>query len=147
MIESAALGLFAAHRNVTLRMLTAELQRLHGASGRNARVGRILREISSRAPAETAAPLRVVELEKALQEALRRAERAEARETAHQDLWARRMAEQADALERRHQAALRARPDITLNQYLRLRQEHAAALLRLAEYEAREASEGGRGDK
>lgn len=145
MIERAAVGLLANHRQVTLRMLTAELQRLHGASGRNARVGRILREITSRAPADAAAAGRVMDLEKELQEALSRAERAEERERAHQDLWARRIIEKADELERRHQAALQRRPNVTVDQYLRLYQEHAAAIRRLAEYEARDISDSGQG--
>jgi hypothetical protein len=149
MIETAALELIAKHRRVTLRMLTSELQRRHSASGRNARVGRILREVASRAPAADAAALsrRVMEAEQALQKAVERAERAEERERAHQDLWGRRWAEKADELERRYEAALQRRANITVNEYLRLRQELAATSRRLAEYEAREAARGERGDK
>ena len=135
MIESTCRELLQTQRRVTVRRVSEELRRKHHASGKNARVVRILREQSERmaVPTYEGTPdAEIARLRAALQhaeqqvaEAIARAELSEDRERAHQDLWARRFAERMDESERRVAAAIRRHEPESAEQQLRLYQRIA----------------------
>jgi len=109
--------LLQVQRRVTVRQVCEELQRQHHASGKNARVVRILREQSERmavpsyegTPDAEIARLQAVlrETERRLAAAIARAELSEERERSHQDWWARRFAERMDETDRKVAAAIK----------------------------------------
>jgi hypothetical protein len=122
--------LLQAHRRVTVRRVSEELRRRHQASGKNARVARILREESARMaipsyegnPEAEIARLQAAlrESERQRSEAIARAGLSEERERSHQDLWADRFAERMQENDRRLAEAIK-----------RCEREAAAQLLRL----------------
>jgi hypothetical protein len=114
----------------------AELARRYGARGGVTRVYRLLAAAEGAALEAESTNLakRIGELERALAEALRRAELAEHRERVHQD-WA---ASQIDALRSRLRA-IEGSPreqGVSHEDYLQLHRTLAATRLRLAELEA-----------
>ena len=127
--------LLQAQRRVTVRRVSEELRRRHQASGKNARVARILREQSDHmaAPSYEGTPdAEIARLQAALREAERqraeaitRAEISEKRERSHQDLWARRFAERMDEYDRRMTAAIKRHERESAEQRLRLHQRIA----------------------
>jgi len=136
-IEAACRDLLSSANRVTVRAVMAELHRRHGATGRTERVSGTLRRLEARRasdpprePADTAA------LRERLQAAEARALRSEERERRHQEYWAKRYAEKADELERRHATAMKDRPAITTDHYLRLQQRAAELARRLSQYES-----------
>ena len=134
-IEATCRELLQVQRRVTVRRVSEELRRRHHASGRNARVARILREVTERVAVPTyegTPDAEIARLRAALQhaeqqvaEAIARAELSEDRERAHQDLWARRFAERMDESERRVAAAIRRHERESAEQQLRLYQRIA----------------------
>jgi len=106
------------HRRVTVRQVAQELRTRYGASGKNARIAKALRDLTkltslselltdSDTAQETAAKLYAAqELIAKLQE---RVSIAEDREQSHQDLWARRFSERADEYDKKYAALMRAR--------------------------------------
>ena len=134
-IEATCRELLQVQRRVTVRRVSEELRRRHHASGRNARVARILREVTERVAVPTyegTPDAEIVRLRSALQraerqvaEAIARAELSEERERAHQDLWALRFAERMDESERRLAAAVRRHEQERAEEQLRLRQRIA----------------------
>lgn len=133
-IEQVCRELLAKHRHVTVRSVTAELRRLYGAAGRAERVCEILRETAARCPVELASGS-IADLLVRLERAEKRAALAEDRERRHQDLWAARLVEKVDEVERRYAKALRARAEITVEQYLDLQRKLAELRRRLSQYE------------
>lgn len=135
MIESICRELLQARRRVTLRQVTEELRRRFQASGKNARVARILREVAEELaiPSYEGTPEgEILRLQGALRqaqarenEATARAELSEQRERSHQDLWARRIAERMDENDRQLAAALRRHEREASVQYLHLHQRIA----------------------
>ncbi|MHB1826281.1 MAG: hypothetical protein ACYCV6_01135 [Steroidobacteraceae bacterium] len=129
-IEATCRELLQVQRRVTVRRVSEELRRRHHASGKNARVARILREVTERmaVPTYEGTPdAEIARLRTALQraehqvaEAIARAELSEERERTHQDLWARRFAERMDESERRVDAAIRRHERKSAEQQLRL---------------------------
>lgn len=135
MIQSACRDLLQARRRVTLRQVTEELRRRHGAAGKNERVARILREAARHftVPCFEGRPeAEILRLQESLRgaearerAALQRAELSEQRERSHQDLWARRFAERMDENERKVAAALKRRERELAERQLRLHQRIA----------------------
>ena len=127
--------LLQAHRRVTVRRVSEELRRRHQASGKNARVARILREQSAcvATPSYEGTPeAEIARLQAALREAERqraeaitRAGLSEERERAHQDLWADRFAERMQENERRLAEAIKRCEREAAAQQLRLYQRIA----------------------
>ena len=127
--------LLQAQRRVTVRGVCEELRRRHRASGKNARVARILREVTERTavPSYEGTPdaeisrLRAAlsEAERSRTEAIARAELSEQRERSHQDLWARRFAERMDENERKVVAAIKRHERESAEGQLRLHQRIA----------------------
>ena len=127
--------LLQAHRRVTVRRVSEELRRRHRASGKNARVARILREQSVRmaipsyegTPEAEIARLQAAlrESERQRSEAIARAALSEERERSHQDLWADRFAERMQENERRLAEAIKRCEREAATQQLRLYQRIA----------------------
>ena len=127
--------LLQLQRRVTVRRVSEELRRRYRASGKNARVARILREQSEHLAmpsyegtpdaeiARLQAALREAERQRA--EAIARAELSEQRERSHQDLWAQRVAERMDENERKLAAAIKRYEREAAEQQLRLYQRIA----------------------
>jgi hypothetical protein len=132
-------ALCAEHGRASGAAVRAELERLYQARGGVQRIYRLLAESRGLNRDSDAARLaaRIVELEGALTEALRRAELAEHRERVHQD-WA---ATQIDSLRTRlRDAELSPRvKGVPHDEYLQLHRTLAATRLRLAELEAQQA--------
>ena len=134
-IESTCRELLQARRRVTLREVTEELRRRYRASGKNARVARILREVAERIAVpnyEGTPDAEIARLREALRQAQRqvaesiaRAELSEEREQAHQRLWAQRFAERMDEYDRRAAAAIKRHERETAEHQLRLHQRIA----------------------
>ena len=134
-IAQTCRDLLQTHRRVTVRRVSEELRRRHQASGKNARVARILREQSARVAipsyegtpeaeiARLQAALREAERQRA--EAITRAGLSEERERAHQDLWADRFAERTQENERRLAEAIKRCEREAAAQQLRLYQRIA----------------------
>ncbi|MGH8327856.1 MAG: hypothetical protein ACRET2_13975 [Steroidobacteraceae bacterium] len=139
-IEAACRDLLRSRHRVTLRAVMAELHHRHGATGRTERVSKILSRLEASreafGPAHHQPSADITALLPRLQAAEARAARSEEIERQHQDYWARRYAEKADELERRYAAALKSRPAITTDQYLRLQQRIAELARRLSQYES-----------
>jgi hypothetical protein len=137
-IEATCRQLLSGRRPVTVRTVMAELRRRNGSAGRTERVSGILRRLQTAPEIEStgnAPAADVVALRERLEAAEARAARSEEMERRHQDYWAKRYAEKADELERRYAAAIKARPAITTDQYLRLQQRIADLARRLSQYE------------
>lgn len=127
--------LLQVQRRVTVRRVSEELRRRHQASGKNARVARILREQSEHmaatsyegTPNAEIARLQAVlrETERQRDEAIARAELSEQRERSHQDLWARRFAERMDEYDRRMTVAIKHHEREASVKHLQLRQQIA----------------------
>ena len=127
--------LLQAQRRVTVRRVCEELRRRHQASGKNARVARILREVTEAlaVPSYEGTPeAEITRLRAALKdaqqqraEAVARAELSEQRERSHQDLWARRFAERMDENERKVVAAIKRHERESAEGQLRLHQRIA----------------------
>lgn len=127
--------LLQVQRRVTVRRVSEELRRRHHASGKNARVARILREVSARtavANGPRAPDTEIVRLREALRQAqhqaaalIARAELSEERERTHQDLWADRFAARTEENERRMAAVIRRYERRSAEQQLRLHQRIA----------------------
>ena len=134
-IAQTCRDLLQTHRRVTVRRVSEELRRRHQASGKNARVARILREQSERiaVPSYGGTPdIEIARLQAALREAerglaatIKRAELAELRERSHQDLWADRFAERMEENERRLAEAIKRCEREAAAQQLRLHQRIA----------------------
>ncbi len=150
MIQSTCRDLLQARRRVTLRQVTEELRRRHGAAGKNDRVARILREAAGHftVPCFEGKPeAEILRLQESLRgaearerAALQRAELSEKRERSHQDLWARRIAERMDENDRQLAAAIKRHEREASVKYLQLHQ-------RIAELERENAKlsrEGGK---
>ena len=134
-IEQTCRALLQARRRVTVRQVSEELRRRYRASGKNARVARILREQSEHmavpryedTPEAEIASLRA-ELQRAERQraaAIARAELSEERERSHQDWWARRIAERMDENDRRLAAAIKRHERESAERQLRLHQRIA----------------------
>lgn len=135
LIAETCRELLQVQRRVTVRQVSEELRRRHQASGKNARVTRILREQSEHTavPSYEGTPdAEIARLQAALREAERqraaaiaRAEISEKRERSHQDLWARRFAERMDENDRQLAAAIKRHEQEASVMHLRLYQRIA----------------------
>lgn len=136
-IQRACEQLLQTHRQPTTRQVMQHLQEHHGASGRSARIGKILRATLSLPVIRTDTPLAAENtlLKEALTRAIARADLSEARERSHQDFYANQYALKAAEFESRL-SALDATPrGVSPEQYLRLYQRAAELLRRLSQYE------------
>ena len=134
-IRTTCLAVLERSRSATVREVLVELQSHFGASGRRERVNNILHSVKVqwKAEAATASDPDVTSLRRQLLDAMRRAERAEALERAHQDFWAARYAEKMVELASRVQPPQTTA--VSSEQYLRLYRRAAELWDRLAQYE------------
>jgi len=101
-IEVVCIELVSTRPEVSVRDVTRELKRRHGAAGRNERVAGILKGVkadASKVVIVSRPAVRADEWDTPIAKALERAERAEDRERRHQDFWADRYAQRCEELE------------------------------------------------